>query len=189
MSEKNPMQATKVITGKVRFSYAHVFRPSAVNDGEDKKYSVSLIIPKSDKKTVAAIEAAIEAAREQGKAKWGGKIPKKLYLPLRDGDVEKEEDEAYENAYFVNASSKTKPGLIDKFKREIEDEDEFYSGCWGRASINFYPFDAKGNRGVAAGLNNLMKLEDGEPLGGRASAESDFEDYFEDTEEDDDLFD
>lgn len=188
-TDQNQMQATKVVTGKVRFSYLKVFRPEAMGDSEDKKYSVSLIIPKSDKRTLAAIKAAIDAAIEQGKSKWGGKVPKNLKLPLRDGDEERDDDDAYANAYFINASSKGKPGLIDRYKKEITDEEELYSGCYGRASINFYAFDVSGNRGIAAGLNNLMKLEDGEPLGGRQSAESDFDGYFDDPETDDDMFD
>lgn len=187
MSTTNQMVATKVVTGKVRFSYAHVFTPKAIVEGAEKKYSVSLIIPKSDKKTIAKIEQAIEAAKEQGKAKWGGKIPKVLKSPLRDGDEERD-DEAYENSYFINASSKTKPGIIDRYRKEITDEEELYSGCYGRASINFYPFDVQANKGIACGINNLMKLEDGEPLGGRQSAESDFEGFFDDPEEDDDIF-
>ena len=89
---------------------------------------------------------------------------------------------------FLNASAKLKPGVIDKYKREITDEEELYSGCYGLASINFYAFDVNGNRGIACGLNNLMKLEDGEPLGGRQSAENDFEGFFEDPEDDEDLF-
>lgn len=183
-TDQNQMQATKVVTGKVRFSYLNVFHPKAMGDSSDEKYSVSLIIPKTDTETIAKCEAAIKAAMEMGKAKWGGKVPKNLKLPLRDGDEERD-DEAYAGCMFINASSKGKPGLIDRYKKEITDEEELYSGCYGRASINFYPFDASGNRGVAAGLNNLLKLEDGEPLGGRQSAENDFADYLE---EEDDLF-
>lgn len=178
------MQATKVVTGKVRFSYLNVFRPKAINDSSDEKYSVSLIIPKTDTETIAKCEAAIRAAMEMGKTKWGGKIPKGLKIPLRDGDEERD-DEAYAGCMFINASARTKPGLINKNRQQITDEEELYSGCYGRASINFYPFDASGNRGVAAGLNNLLKLEDGEPLGGRQSAENDFADYLE---EEDDIF-
>lgn len=187
-TDQNLMQATKVVTGKVRFSYVTVFQPKAIGDSTDKKYSVSLIIPKKDKKTIAKIEDAIKAAIEQGKGKWGGKVPKNLKTPLRDGDEERE-DEAYEGCMFLNASAKLKPGIIDKYRREITDEEELYSGCYGLASINFYAFDVNGNRGIACGLNNLMKLEDGEPLGGRQSAENDFEGFFEDPEDDDNLFD
>jgi hypothetical protein len=178
-------QSTKVITGKVRLSYAHLFEPVAVAEGQDKKYSVSLIIPKSDKATIAKINAAINAAKEQGKAKFGGKIPANLKLPLRDGDVERPDDEAYANSYFINASAKTKPGVVDKDLNPVMDSTEVYSGCFGRVSINFYPFNTSGNKGVACGLNNVQKLADGDPLGGRSRAEDDFAEVLEG--EDDDL--
>ena len=157
MSNEN---STKVITGLVRFSYAHVFEPQAAAEGADKKYSVSLLIPKEDTKTIEKIEAAIEAATEAGKAKFGGKIPKVLKLPLRDGDEEKE-DEIYEGMFFVNATSASKPGIVDKDLNDIIDKDEFYSGCWGRASVNFYAFNVSGNKGIACGLNNVQKLKEG----------------------------
>lgn len=178
------MSETKVITGKVRFSYAHVFEPSAINDGQDKKYSVSILIPKKDKKTLAKIEAAVEAAMEDGKTKkWGGKIPPNLKLPLRDGDEDRPDDEHYAGHMFVNANSARKPGLVDAELDPIMDREEFYSGCYGRASVNFYAFDSNGSKGVACGLNNLQKLEDGERLAGGVSAEVDFGDE----EEEDDL--
>jgi hypothetical protein len=170
----NEMVSTKVVTGLARFSYVHVWEPSAVQEGQDKKYSVSLIIPKSDKKTIAKIKAAIEAAAEQAKAKFGGKVPANLKTPLRDGDEERPDDEAYENAYFINASSKTKCGIVDKNANPIMNQDEVYSGCYGYASVNFYGFNTSGNKGVAAGLNHIMKVKDGESLGGRSTAESDF---------------
>lgn len=174
------MSETKVTTGKVRFSYAHVFEPNAINEGDTPKYSVSLIIPKSDKRTIKKIEDAIEAAKELGKTgKWGGKLPKKLKLPLRDGDEEKD-DEVYENAFFVNASSTNKPGIVDKDLERVMDKEEFYSGCYGRASLNFYPFSVSGNNGVACGLNNLQKLEDGDALSGGSRAEDDFADDADD---------
>lgn len=169
------MSTTKVITEKVRFSYAHVWEPSAMQEGQEKKYSVSLLIKKSDKKTLDKINAAIQLALEEGKSKFGGKIPKAPKLPLRDGDLERENDEIYGGCMFVNATSKSKPGLVDKNTDPIMDKDEFYSGCYGRASINFYAFSVSGNKGIACGLNNLQKLEDGESLGGgRVSAEEDF---------------
>lgn len=180
MAEIKDAQSTKVITGLVRFSYAHLFEPAAVDEGGDKKYSVAIIISKSDKDCIARIKAAIEAAKEQGKSsKFGGKIPANLKMPLRDGDAERPEDEAYANAFFINCTSKQKPGLIDRDKNAILDQADLYSGCYGRVSINFFPFDAKGNKGIAAGLNNVQKLKDGEPLGGRSSAEDDFADDVE----------
>lgn len=165
--------STKVITGRVRFSYANVWEPKSINGG-DEKYSVSLIIPKADKKTIADIKAAIEVAKKEGAAKFGGKIPASLKLPLRDGDVDRADDEAYKDSYFVNANSKDKPGIVDKQVKPILDPGEFYSGCYGRASITFYAFNQNGNKGIACGLQNLQKLADGEPLSGRSRAEDDF---------------
>lgn len=165
--------SNKVITGKVRFSYANVWEPKSVN-GSDPKYSVSLIIPKSDEKTLQKIKAAIEVAKKDGVSKLGGKIPANLKTPLRDGDVDRPDDEAYAGSYFINANSHTKPGIVDKNVQPILDPTEFYSGCYGRASIVFYAYNANGNKGIAAGLQNLQKLEDGEPLGGRSRPEDDF---------------
>lgn len=170
---------TKVVTGLVRFSYANVWEPKSIN-GSDEKYSVSLIIPKTDKKTITQIEAAVEAAKQEGKAKFGGKIPANLKLPLRDGDVDRSEDEAYKNSYFVNANSKERQGVVDKSVKPILDQSEFYSGCYGRASITFYAFNQNGNKGVACGLQNLQKLMDGEALSGRSRAEDDFSTFDDD---------
>ena len=181
---KTDQQATKVVIGPVRLSYAHLFEPSAVGDDGDKKYSVSAIIPKSNKELIAQIEKAIKAAKELGKAKWGGKIPAKLKEPLRDGDEDRPDDDAYADSYFVNCSAKTKPGVVDKNRKPVLDQEEVYSGCYGYVSVNFYPFDAKGNKGVAAGLNNVMKTKDGEPLGGRLSAEEDFAELVVEDDED-----
>lgn len=168
--------STKVVTGKVRFSYCNIWEPQSIDEGSPKKYSVSLIIPKSDTKTLDLVRAAIEAAKEAGKAKFGGKIPANLKLPLRDGDVERPEDDAYANSFFLNANATNKPGIVDKNVQPILEQDEVYSGCYGRASITFYAFNTNGNKGIACGLNNLQKLEDGESLGGRSRAEDDFAD-------------
>jgi hypothetical protein len=166
--------STKVITGKVRFSYVNVWEPKSVN-GSDPKYSVSLIIPKSDTETLKKIKSAIETAKKEGLAKLGGKIPSHLKTPLRDGDTDRSDDEAYTDSYFVNANSFIKPGLVDKNVQPILDQTEFYSGCYGRASIIFYAYNVNGNKGIACGLQNLQKLEDGEPLGGKSKPEDDFE--------------
>lgn len=175
--------STKVITGLVRFSYCHVFKPQAMNEGDEPKYSVSILIPKSDTATIEKINKAIEAAKAAGIAKLGknGKIPANIKLPLRDGDTEREDDETYAGHYFLSASSFRMPGIVDKDRQAILDEDEFYSGCYGRASLNFYAFAASGNKGIAVGLNNLQKLKDGERLAGGASAEEDFADDFDDS--------
>ena len=180
MSSRN---GTKVITGEVRFSYLHVFEPFAGELGQKPKYSVSLLIPKKDKQTIALIQEAVAEATDLGQTtKWGGKVPKNLKLPLRDGDEEKaDEHPEYEGMYFINASSERQPGLVDSHKQEIFSDQELKSGDYGLASINFYPFSVSGNNGVACGLNNLMKKRDGESLGGTpASAEADFAEEFDD---------
>lgn len=172
-----------LVTGKVRLSYEHLWESVAIKDSEPK-YSVSLIIPKSDTKTVKAIQNAVEQAKQDGKAKFGGKIPANLKLPLRDGDIERPEDEAYANSYFINCNSKDKPQIVDRNVQPIIDRSEVYSGCYARVSISIYPFNTNGNRGVACGLGNVQKIADGEPLGGRTRAEDDFEAY---EDEDDDF--
>ena len=176
---------TKVTTGEVRFSYAHVFEPHSIDEGGEKKYSVSILIDKSDKKTLARINKAIEDAKEAGKAKFGGKVPAKLKTPLRDGDEERPDDEVYAGKYFINANAKTKPGIIDKAGNPIIDSTEFYSGCFGHASITFYAFNTAGNKGIACGLNNIMKTRDGESLGGKSKAEDDFADLLGEYSDDD----
>ncbi len=167
--------ATKVVTGVVRLSYANVHEPKSINGGAEK-YSVSLIIPKSDTKTVTAIQKAIDVAIEEGRGKFGGKIPNKtaLKLPLRDGTIDRPDDAAYADSYFVNANSSTAPEIVDKSLNPILNRSEVYSGVYARVSINFYAFNSNGNRGIACGLGNIQKVRDGEPLGGKTSAADDF---------------
>lgn len=171
------MEATsKITTGKVRFCYANVFEPTAMNEGETPKYSVCILIPKSDEATLNKIKKAIEVAKEQGRGKIAdknGKVPANIKTPLRDGDIEREDDPNFEGCYFLNASSTRKPGIVNRSLEPIMSKDEFYSGCYGRASLNFYAYNVN-SKGIAAGLNNLQKLEDGEPLAGGSSAEEDF---------------
>ena len=176
---------TKVITGsKTRWSYANVWDPKSINGGAPK-YSVSLIIPKSDTKTVEKIQAAIQAAYEEGQSKLKGNgksVPalSVLKTPLRDGDAERPDDEAYKDSYFINANSATAPGIVDADRNPILERSEVYSGVYGRASINLYAFNSNGNKGIACGLNNLQKISDGEPLGGKSRAEDDFADDYDD---------
>lgn len=180
----------KVITGKdTRWSYCNVWEPKSINGGTPK-YSVSLIIPKSDKETVRKIKAAVQEAYDEGQAKLRGNgksVPPlaSLKTPLRDGDTERPDDPAYADAYFINANASTAPGIVDADLNPVVDRSEVYSGVYGRASITFYAFNSNGNRGIACGLNNLQKIRDGEPLAGRTSAESDFS---EDEGEEDFLF-
>jgi hypothetical protein len=187
MSNQN-VQTTKVVTNMVRFSYAHVFEPHAI-EGGDPKYSVSILIPKSDKATIAAIKAATKAAIEAGKAKLAGKNglvnEAALKLPLRDGDVERSDDDAYAGHYFINATSKNQPSVVDAAVRPIMNQSDFYSGCYGRASVNLYAFNVNGNKGIACGLNNLQKLKDGEALSGGSKPEEDFTAVALDDDDDD----
>ena len=179
---------TKVITGvKTRWSYANIWDSKAPLGGGTPKYSVSLIIPKDDTATVNKINAAIQAAYEEGQSKLKGNgksVPplSALKTPLRDGDIERPDDPAYAGCYFVNANSASQPGVVDADRQPIIERSEVYSGVYGRASINFYAYNVNGSKGIACGLNNLQKIKDGEPLGGKASAESDFA-----TEDDDDF--
>ena len=172
--------STKIITGRnTIFSYLTINEPKAPLGGGTPKYSVSLIIPKSDKVTINKIRAAIQAAYEEGTSKLKGNsksVPQlsTLKTPLRDGDVERPDDPTYKNCFFVNANSVTKPGVVDANLNPIIDPSELYSGIIGRASINFYAYNSNGNKGIACGLNNLQKLADGTPLGGHSRAEDDF---------------
>jgi hypothetical protein len=173
----------KIVTGpKTRFSYLHAFKPHAVAEGQKQKYSVSLIIPKSDTETIEKLKKGIEQAYKDGldTLKGGAKKAPKLSAirtPLRDGDEDRPDDPAYTDSYFVNANSDRKPGVVDRDLEPILDADELYSGCYGRASINLYAYNVNGNRGIAAGLNNLQKLADGDPLGAMSSRpEDDFAD-------------
>lgn len=170
--------STKVVTGKVRFCYVNVFEPTAMNEGDTPKYSICILISKDDTKTLDKITKAIEAAKQAGKAKLAnknGQLPADaaLKLPLRDGDVERPDDPAFKNCFFINANSNRKPSIVDRDLNPIMEKEEFYSGCYGRASINFYAFNVS-SKGIAAGLNNLQKLEDGEMLAGGSTAEEDF---------------
>lgn len=181
---KNPM---KVITGpQTRWSFCNVWEAKSINGGTPK-YSVSLIIPKSDTVTVDKINAAIQAAYTEGESKLKGNgrsVPplSAIKTPLRDGDMERPDDEAYKNSYFINANSAVAPSIVDADRNVILERSEVYSGVYGRASINLYAFNSNGNKGIACGLNNLQKIRDGEPLGGKSRAEDDFA-----TDDDDDF--
>lgn len=166
---------TKVITGvNTRLSYFHGWELTSINNGSER-YSVSVLIPKSDTETVKAINETINAAIEEGVAKFGSKKPNKaaIKLPLRDGDTERD-DEAYRGHYFINANSTTPSQIVDKHVKPILDRNEVYSGCYACVSLNFYAFNSNSNKGVACSLGNIQKIRDGESLGGRSSATDDF---------------
>lgn len=170
-----------MITTEVRFSYLNAFEPKETPSG-DMKYSASILIPKEDETGVKELQAAINIAVQKGLEtnKFSKVQVPGLRLPLRDGDEEFEQGNRgpeYKGFWFINASSKNKPGVVDKNAKPLFDADEFFSGCWGRADIGFFPYNQAGNRGVGVGLNNLMMLREGERLDGRQSAENAFSKY------------
>jgi hypothetical protein len=176
---KSEAPSTKVVTGKVRFSYLNVFQPRAVTEGQDPRYSVCLLIPKTDKQTLGSIKLAMEAARQNSAALFGGKVPAQLKSPIHDGDGQMPNGGDYGDEcaghWVLNAASKQKPGIVDANCSPILDSTEIYSGCYGRASINFFAYNQAGNRGIGCGLNNIQKLTDGDALGGgRSKPEDDF---------------
>ena len=177
MSSK-AMSPTKVIV-PCRIFFANIWEPKAINGG-DEKYSVSCLVPKKDKATLAKIHKAIEAVKEDAKGrKWNGKIPTNLKLPLSDDDIDRPDAENYEGHMFFNATSKDAPQIVDRKVQPILDPLECGSGDYCNVSVNFYGFSASGNRDVAAGLGNIQKVRDGERLSGRANASADFDELDE----------
>lgn len=168
-------RSTKVITGKIRFSYVNIFYPRASEFSRDARFSLNIIIGKEDKETLKKIHSAIEAAKEEGKRLWGGRVPENLTLPLKDGDLHKDQKEEYKNKYYINTSSKQKPGVVDRNLNSITDTAVVYSGCYGRVSINFFPYNQNGTKGIGCGLLNVQMLEQGEQLGVHSRPEEDFE--------------
>ena len=174
--------STKVVIGPVRLSYVNVIKPRPVNAGEEPRYSATLIIPKDNAEMINKIKVAINNAYNAATATFGGKLPpiNTIKLPVRDGDAERPDDEAMKGCLFINTSSKLKPGVL-KFaangeKVPVTSEDDIYSGCYGYVSVNFFAYNRNGNKGISAGLNNVLVTEHGDYLGGRSSAESDFND-------------
>lgn len=188
-SNQNVVNPTKIITGVCRLSYANIWQAKSINGGAPK-FSTSVLIPKSDAVTVARVKKAIQAAYEEGEGKLKGNgksVPPlaTLKTPMRDGDIERPDDPAYEGHWFVNANSGTAPGVVDINRQPIIDTSEIYSGVYARVSLSFYAFNSNGNKGIACGLQNIQKVRDGESLGGRTKAEDDFNDEFATSDEED----
>ena len=179
---KNSVNPAKIVTVVCRLSYANIWQAKSINGGSPK-FSTSVLIPKSDTKTIAKVKAAIQAAYEEGEGKLKGNsksVPSlaSLKTPLRDGDTERPDDEAYAGHWFINANSNTAPGVVDANREPIYDTSEIYSGVYVRVSLSFYAFNSNGNRGIACALQNIQKVRDGEALGGKSKAEDDFNDNF-----------
>lgn len=182
------MNSTQITTGRVRFSYVNVFTPKAASDGAAEKYSVTLIIPKTDAHTLNKIKAAIEAAKASYLTRFPGKkLPASLKSTLHDGDGEKPNGGEYgpecKGSYVISCSSNNKPVIVNADKTPLTEPSELYSGCYGRAVLNFYVYDTNGNKGISAGLNGVMKLSDGEPLAGGIVTDSDWDDDWEDSDD------
>lgn len=178
--------STKVVTGKVRFSFVNLFEPKAPQGGGEAKYSVTLLIPKSDAATVAAMRKAMQEARDNYCARHGAAaLPAKPVNTMHDGDGVRDNGDPYgpecKGCYVITVSSKQKPVIVDAFRNDITNPAELYSGCYGRASINFYGYNSNGKKGISAGLLSVQKLHDGEPFGTFGSA-SDFDDGWTDSE-------
>lgn len=181
------VNGTKVVFGPCRQSYVYLFSKFIPNGGSEStaKYMTSALIPESERETIAAIRKAIETARQQGiSSKWNGKEPRNLDMPLRDGNDREKDADTYAGHLYINAKCSTRPGVVDRRRVPIVDEEEVYSGMWAILSVTFYPYDSNGNKGIACGLNNVMKFKDDEHLGGRVSAESDFADVYDEDDED-----
>ncbi len=181
--------ATKVTTGKCRFSFCNIFEPKEPQGGGDPKYSVTLLIPKSDTMTLDKIKAAQREARENFcKRNGANALPQQPNHTLHDGDGMRDSGDPYgpecKGCWVMTVSNKQKPLILDAFKNPITDPGEVYSGCYGRASINFYGYSFSGKKGISAGLLAIQKLSDGEPFGTVGSAD-DFDDDYTDGLSDD----
>lgn len=172
-------QATNVTTGEARLSFVHLFQPHANQPGQEPKYSTTILIPKSDTATMQRIYAAIAAAIEKGVAGvWSGARPPQPKTPIWDGDGVRQNGEPFgpecKGHWVLTASSKQQQQVVGPDMSPIIDQTKVYSGVYGRVNINFFPFSNSGNRGIGAGLGPVQILRDGEPLGGRVTAEQAF---------------
>lgn len=181
--------STKVVTGKIRFSFVNIWEAKEPQGGGDPKYSITLLIPKADTATVGKIKAAMAEARENFcKRNGANALPQKPVHTLHDGDGTRDNGEDYgpecKGHYVITVSSKQQPVIVDNMGNRITDPGEVYSGCYGRASINFYGYSRNGKKGISAGLLAVQKLHDGEPFGTVGSAD-DFNDGYSDGDADD----
>ena len=184
------MSNTRIVTGKVRLSFPNLFKPRAITEGQDPKFSVMLLIPKDDKDTLKSIRAAEAEALKQGIAsKFGGKKPANLKTTIlhdadEDGTAEDYPERKGMLYMSVSANTSNPPGVVDRQAQPILDESEVYSGVYARASITAFAYDVSGNKGISFGLNNVQVLGGGDRLAGGPRAEDEFEAYDEDEDED-----
>lgn len=176
----NQVNPTNVTTGQVRLSYVHLFQPYASPSGGEPKYSATILVPKSDVATKQRIDAAIQAAISAGVAsRWNGIRPPQVSVPIHDGDGVRPSDgmpfgDECKGHWVVTASSKQQQAIVDMNLNPIINQTEVYSGMYARVNINFFPYANSGKKGIGCGLGPVQKISDGEPLGGRISAEAAF---------------
>ncbi len=177
------VKATKFVSEPVRLSFVNVWEPRQNDDGKDT-YGVVLMIKKDDKKCISIINRAYKEAQADAMQKFNGKLPHGFKAAIRDGDKEYDLEKypEYAGHFIIGANAYTKPGVLDENGNKMIDHDELYSGCYARVSCNFYVYGDKPgskSKGIACGLNNIMKTGDGEPFGGRSNAESDFAEFIQ----------
>lgn len=168
-----------ITTGKVRASYVNIFQPKVPQNGGEPKYSVTLLIPKNDTATINSIYAEIEKAKQEGAQKvFGGNVPPMCRVPIHDGDGVRPSGELFgeecRGCLVLTASAKLQPSVVGLDMQNIINPADVYSGCYIRANINFFAYNTNGNKGIGCGLNAVQKIEDGEPLTARVSAEEAF---------------
>ncbi len=168
------MDVCRVTTGEARLSYVHLFKPYAFQQGQEEKYSVTVLVPKTDTDTMARINAAIEAAKQRGISdKWNGQCPPILPTPVHDGDGVRPSDgmpfgDECKGHWVFTASAKEDypPEVVDVNGNPIIDQSEVYSGMYGHVRVNFFPYAFGGKKGIGCGLGPVQKTKDGEALGG-----------------------
>ena len=183
-------KATEVTTTKpVRLSYVYLTTPRKNDDGSDGKYGATLLIPKTDKATIKALNAAVEAAKAEGASKKGIKGAESFQSPLRDGDGERPRGGEYgpecKGMMVLNTTSNRQPKIYDRRVQPLIDPDEIYSGMWANVSINFSCFSVPGNKGISCYLNLVQKVRDDQPLGGAAPKAEDVFSAIDDDDDDD----
>lgn len=162
-----------ITIGEVRFSYIHLMKPYAHTPGGEEKYSATILLPKSNVQAKAAIDAAIEEAKQRGiGGSWNGAAPKFVPTPIHDGDGVRPNGEEFGPeckghwVFTANAKEDHRPEIVDANLQEIINPTEIYSGMYGKVSISFYPYNFNGRKGIGCGLGPVMKTRDGEALGG-----------------------
>lgn len=176
MANNNPAH---IVLTNVRLSYVHLDQPYSQNGG-DPKYSAVVLVPKAPADNRAKIDAAIRAATEKAREKYGAAFPVQPKISVHDGDGVRPSDgqpfgPECKGCWVFTASSKQRPGVVDINLQQIMDSTQLYSGMYANVGVTFFGYNAPQNKGIGVGLENVQKIADGDPLGGgRAAAEDDF---------------